>query len=184
MKKNLRKFVLVLAVAMLLTVLIGCASGPSNPACLGVWGHSGGAAALVGHYSFLDPSHLLMSISDSIAIFDDKTFILVADYTVDYKNDEVYPWFPINVGTTVYYGTYEVVSTDADLGETVIKIVSVDRVKGATYDSASAEYANAEDDVKQGVDTSKQLLPGTEFTLGAYGNLTGDYTQVILTPQS
>lgn len=131
MKKNLLTLVLALVTAMLLTMLAGCSAGSSNPACLGVWTHSGGAAALTQHYAFLDPSHLLMSISDSITIFDDNTFILATDFTVDYKNDEVSPWFPISVGSTVNYGTYEVVSTDDDLGETVIKIVSVDRVKTA-----------------------------------------------------
>ena len=174
MKKHIfRALTLTLALVMITALMTGCGSGgEKNPKCLGTWSHVGGSGALTADYPPTEST--TVSIADVITLFDDKTFTFVYDWVFDYTTDAT-NWYSLAQGTEYYYGTYEIVSEDAELGEKVIRVTSVTGCKGDDYDTSSDEYKDADEETKALFESKMSLLNGFEFTLTSYGHMDGEY---------
>jgi|GEM_PF-6797728 len=172
MKKSMKVVTLVLAVLMTAVLLCGCSNSSANPGLKGLYSHVGGNGALKDVYP--PTTETACVICESIALCDDGTFTFCYDWIFDYASDGT-SWYALAEATELYYGTYEVVSEDAELGETVIKITSVTGAKGADFDTSSADYADVDETLKATVEAKENLLTGMEFTLTPNGSMDGDY---------
>jgi hypothetical protein len=83
---------------------------------------------------------------NAITLFDDNTYILTDTLNVYYSSDGGETFNPTYIGETVTYGTYEVVDTNEELGESTIKIATVDRIVMGEFDSAAAELTDEQKD--------------------------------------
>ena len=98
---------------------------------------------------------------------------MVYDWVFDYTTDGT-NWYPLAQSTEYYYGTYELVSEDAELGEKIIRITSVTGCKGDGYDTTSTDYA-PDEETETRINAKLELLKGFEFTLTEYGHMDGEY---------
>lgn len=75
-------------------------------------------------YRVIEQGKLMNSYSDSMTIYSDNTFAVSCVYDSYYSSDgEAYN--PVYYSAYNMYGTYEVVSEDAELGEKTIQITDV-----------------------------------------------------------
>lgn len=99
--------------------------------CVGMFAGCSSAKEEVGtyHYNYsefakITQGSLIRSYSDVLTIYSDNTFTLSSVFDCYYSSDgEAYN--PVSYSACTAYGTYEVVSEDADLGEMTIKITDI-----------------------------------------------------------
>lgn len=112
---------LALVAAMTATVsCVGMFAGCSAPAKeeVGIYHYN------LTNFSKITQGWLLASWADTITIYSDNTFSLSSVYDSYYSSDGE-AFSPVYYSACTAYGTYEIVSEDADLGEKTIKITDI-----------------------------------------------------------
>lgn len=147
MKKTVQKLLCAgMALAMLLAL---AACGDSG---------SGGGATMVGIWEMTDyigqtieQGKLSAGANSTIVLFSDNTYALSLTRNTYYSSDGGETYNPTNYNGLVAYGTYEITSEDAELGEKILKFVTIDRVVNGEYDTDVAV-----------TDTEKEIMASSD----------------------
>lgn len=159
MKKAIRRVLCVTLALVMVFALTACSSGSNqgnsaNVTEIGTYKHS--RMMLVPFES----AALVNAVFNSITLYSDQTFALtnIADTFATGDFESLHRSAIIDA---VAYGTYEVVETNEELNESVIKITSITRVINGTTDT-DIDEVSAEN--KDWVLTNNGIV-GTEITV-------------------
>ena len=129
MKKTLS---IILALCLTLTCLFTCltASAEGAIASIEAWELTDIAR------SDIEQGKLITTTSTNVTLAADGTYAITMVGDTLYSSDGGETYVPSMYLTIFAYGTYEVVEIDEDLGDVIIRILSLDRVALGDYDSA------------------------------------------------
>lgn len=155
----------LLCVGMALVMILALA------AC-GDSGSSGGTVA-IGTWELTDltfrtieQGKLAAASNCTITIYSDNTYVVACARNTLYSSDGGESYNPTNYNNAILYGTYELVSEDAELGEKAVKVTTIDRVLRNGYDTAAAGPTDAEKEIM-----SNSELIGIDLYLGSDGKI-------------
>lgn len=144
--KKFTKLAMTAAVALTMVgsaaALAGCTGAPAKDLA-GIYTNNS------SKYMQITQGKIILSFADSITLFSDNTFAASCVYECYYSSDgEAYN--PATYIACNMYGSYEVVSEDADLGEKTIKLSDVTKIEygnngvaeKSEWNSELAEYVN------------------------------------------
>lgn len=120
-KKAAAAFVLA-AVAAISLMFVGCSGGGAE--LKGIYLNS------IARYSVIEQGRLFHAYTTSMSVYTDDTFTANCVQNTLYSSDGT-SYNPTFFGIYTLYGTYEVVSEDAVLNETLIKIADVTAIETA-----------------------------------------------------
>ncbi len=120
-KKAAAAFALA-AVAAISLMFVGCSGGGAE--LKGIYLNS------IARYSVIEQGRLFHAYTTSMSVYTDDTFTANCVQNTLYSSDGT-SYNPTFFGIYTLYGTYEVVSEDAVLNETLIKIADVTAIETA-----------------------------------------------------
>lgn len=120
-KKAAAAFALA-AVAAISLMFVGCSGGGAE--LKGIYLNS------IARYSVIEQGRLFHAYTTSMSVYTDDTFTANCVQNTLYSSDGT-SYNPTFFGIYTLYGTYEVVSEDAVLNETMIKIADVTAIETA-----------------------------------------------------
>lgn len=158
MKKQIKA---VLCISLALVIALALAS-------CGESGSGSGGSTEVGTWELtelaprtIDQGKLLAASHSTITTFSDNTFVLTEVQDTLYSSDGGETYNPTSYVNIIVHGKYETVSTDAELGESTIKITEITRVQ---QDDIDTDKAASDSDKQMMADCS---AVGMEIILGA-----------------
>lgn len=110
--------------------------------------------------SDIEQGKLISTTSTNVTLAADGTYAIAMVSDTLYSSDGGETYVPSMYLTIFAYGTYEIVEIDEDLGDVIIKVLSLDRVVLADYDSA---VNGTEEDFAA---MANHPFVGTEIVLG------------------
>ena len=108
----------------------------------------------------IEQGKLISTTSTNVTLAADGTYAIAMVSDTLYSSDGGETYVPSMYLTIFAYGTYEIVEIDEDLGDVIIKVLSLDRVVLADYDSA---VNGTEEDFAA---MANHPFVGTEIVLG------------------
>lgn len=158
MKKMTRRRLCVgMALAMTLA-LAACGNGGSSSGTtmVGIWEKTD----YIGRT--IEQGKLSAGANSTIVLFSDNTYALSLTRNTYYSSDGGETYNPTSYVGALAYGTYEITSDDAELGEKTMKFTTIDRVVAGEYDTDVAV-----------TDAEKEIMTGNEI-IGKEIYLTSD----------
>ena len=161
--KKLTQRLLCIGMALIMVLALAACGDSGN----------GGGASQVGTWELTDltfrtieQGKLTAASNGTITLYSDNSYVVSCARNTYYSSDGGETYNPTNYMNAILYGTYELVSEDAELGEKSIKITAISRAIVNGYDTETAGATDADKEIM----SSNELI-GKELYLGSDGKI-------------
>ena len=163
--KTMNRAIAILTIAALALAFLACPV-LAEGSLTGTWQNS------VISFEVITQGKLCHAATAVLTLYEDNTFVLTDIYETSYSSDNGETYNPVSDVAVIVYGTYEVVETDEDLGESVIQFASVTRIlrgEEEADEEALSSCGLVGEEVIVSSDTKIDTVPNIRFFIGNGG---------------